>query len=108
MKKEPHELVYHHNGDQAPTWDCMACSEVVHTQSNGSGITWLRKAQEEHICPADAAKARLPKDLKRIEAQLLELGVRIELHYRSYEDVELMLVDSKTSVEYHLGVEELG
>lgn len=108
--KEPSDLVFHRNVGEAPTWNCANCGEVVHTQVDGASMSWVIKAQAEHECPNDVAKAMLPHLAKKIKGFLDELGVSIEIHEDScYSGSnELMLVDNKTQVSYLLETEKLG
>lgn len=107
-KKEPHNLTYYNHTDKDPTWDCDKCGCEVITFVDGLRLEVVTNAQAAHQCPADAAKKRLRDDAARIEELLDELGVSIELYWSSYEDAELMIVDTKTNVERHLGTEKLG
>ena len=107
MSKELHELIYCRNGDGPHTWDCHDCGETVYTAVDGASITWVVKAQEEHVCPFDLAEKRLPGVVEELKAFLKEKGVQIEIHWLTHTTAELSVVDGKTRAALHLGAEEL-
>ncbi len=106
MSRELNELVYHRNENGPPTWNCLDCGEVVHTQVDGAAINWVVKAQEEHVCLVDLAKDRLPGVIEELKDFLKEKGIQIEIHWLSHTTAELAVVDVATRV--YLGAEELG
>lgn len=110
QSKEPSDLVFRRNAGEAPSWNCVNCGEAVHTQVDGASLFWAAKAQAEHVCPNDVARAVLPHHVKKIKDLLDELGVSIGIHEDSYYSgsAELMLVDDETRVEHLLGTERLG
>ncbi len=108
MSEKLHELVYYRNEDGPATWNCLDCSEVVHTQVDGAAINWVVKAQEEHVCLVDLAKDRLPGVIEELKDFLKEKGIQIEIHWLTQTTAELAVVDTETRVARCLGVQELG
>lgn len=103
MSKELHELIYYRNEDGTARWNCFDCNETVHTAIDGASITWVVKAQEEHVCPTDLAEKRLPGVVEELKAFLKEKGIQIEIHWLTQTTAELAVVDTETRVAWHLG-----
>lgn len=106
-KKQPHTLVSHRNENGGWDWECESCNQVVHRVAEGEPLYRVTKAQTEHECPNDVAKAMLPHHLDRIKKLLGELEVVIRIHWTDYETAELELMDVKTCVTVSLGGERL-